>query len=60
MMSRKDFEGFQSVRGRRTNVLEGLELHTNVLSPAEQDNMVAIIYDLVHQVGCWFSISIGM
>ena len=50
MLSRRDFEGFQPVRGRRVNVLEGLELHNGVLSPDEQVNMIDTIYGLVRQV----------
>ena len=50
MVSRRDFEGVQQVRGRDVNVLEGLELHAGVLSPGEQDAMVSAIYDLVRQV----------
>lgn len=48
--AKRDFEGFQPVRGRRVNVLEGLELHNGVLSPDEQVNMIDTIYNLVQQV----------
>lgn len=49
MGRKKDFTHIQEVRGRRVNVVEGLELHTNVLSPDEQRVVVRQIEDWVEQ-----------
>lgn len=41
MVSKKDFFHESSVRGKgRINLLEGLELHCNVLSPPEQQQLI--------------------
>ncbi|KAK9861529.1 hypothetical protein WJX84_008875, partial [Apatococcus fuscideae] len=41
--SKVDFELWEKVRGRDTNTVSGLELHTSVLSPLEQVRMVETI-----------------
>lgn len=38
-----DFELWEKVKGRDTNTVSGLELHTDVLSPLEQAQMVQTI-----------------
>ncbi|PNX82030.1 2OG-Fe(II) oxygenase family oxidoreductase, partial [Trifolium pratense] len=35
-----DFIGFESIDGKRVNILEGLELHTGVFNAAEQKGIV--------------------
>ncbi|XP_074565031.1 LOW QUALITY PROTEIN: RNA demethylase ALKBH9B-like [Curcuma longa] len=42
---KKDFKKIEKVHGRLVNVLEGLELHTGVFSPAEQKQIVDCIYE---------------
>lgn len=42
---KKDFKQMERVRGRLINILEGLELHTNVFSSAEQRKIINCIYD---------------
>ncbi|KAG0500625.1 hypothetical protein HPP92_000697 [Vanilla planifolia] len=42
---KKDFKSLERVKGRLINVLEGLELHTGVFSPAEQRRIVDCVYD---------------
>ena len=41
--SKVDYELIEKVRGRDTNTVSGLELHTSVLSPSEQVQMVETI-----------------
>ncbi|KAL5704284.1 mRNA N(6)-methyladenine demethylase [Ranunculus cassubicifolius] len=43
---KKDFTCLRRVNGTRTNILEGLELHTGVFSAAEQKHIVDFIYAL--------------
>ncbi|XP_074584333.1 RNA demethylase ALKBH9B-like isoform X2 [Curcuma longa] len=42
---KKDFKKMEKVHGRLVNILEGLELHTGVFSPAEQKQIVDCIYE---------------
>lgn len=41
---KKDFKKMEKVHGRWVNILEGLELHAGVFSPAEQKQIVDCIY----------------
>ncbi|CAD6261584.1 unnamed protein product [Miscanthus lutarioriparius] len=43
---KKDFRHMERVDGRMVNVLQGLELHTGVFSPAEQQRIVDYVHDL--------------
>ncbi|XP_020584443.1 RNA demethylase ALKBH5-like [Phalaenopsis equestris] len=43
---KQNFEYFEKIRGRYVNILEGLELHTDVFSENEQKRMVKYIFDL--------------
>ncbi|MED6224107.1 RNA demethylase alkbh9b [Stylosanthes scabra] len=43
---KKDFSLIERVDGRFTNVLQGLELHTQVFNPVEQKKIVECIYRL--------------
>ncbi|KAL0726105.1 hypothetical protein Bca4012_022198 [Brassica carinata] len=42
----KVFSCFEKVKGRRVDILEGLELHTGVFSAAEQKRIVDYVYEL--------------
>ncbi|KAH0988700.1 hypothetical protein GBA52_000183 [Prunus armeniaca] len=42
----KDFIHIESINGRRTNVLQGLELHTRVFNATEQKEIVECVYNL--------------
>ncbi|ONI36104.1 hypothetical protein PRUPE_1G569500 [Prunus persica] len=42
----KDFIHIESINGRRTNVLQGLELHTQVFNANEQKEIVDCVYNL--------------
>ncbi|XP_023635060.1 RNA demethylase ALKBH5 [Capsella rubella] len=42
----KLFSGFEKVRGKSVNILEGLELHTGVFSAVEQKKIVDFVYQL--------------
>ncbi|PKI78082.1 hypothetical protein CRG98_001532 [Punica granatum] len=42
----KELVCFEKVKGRRVNVLEGLELHTGIFSAAEQRRIVDFVYKL--------------
>lgn len=42
----KVFSCFEKVKGRRVDILEGLELHTGVFSAAEQKRIVDHVYEL--------------
>ncbi|RCV14756.1 hypothetical protein SETIT_3G003700v2 [Setaria italica] len=43
---KKDFRHMERVEGRMVNVLQGLELHTGVFSPAEQQRIVDAVHHL--------------
>ncbi|XP_066349960.1 RNA demethylase ALKBH9B-like [Miscanthus floridulus] len=43
---KKDFRHMERVDGRMVNVLQGLELHTGVFSPSEQQRIVDYVHDL--------------
>ncbi|KAF9597875.1 hypothetical protein IFM89_021960 [Coptis chinensis] len=43
---KKNFECVERVKGRRVNVLQGLELHTRVFNDEEQKKIVEYVYDL--------------
>ncbi|CAO1946690.1 unnamed protein product [Urochloa humidicola] len=43
---KKDFRHMELVDGRMVNVLQGLELHTGIFSPAEQQRIVDCVHDL--------------
>ncbi|XP_062185829.1 RNA demethylase ALKBH9B-like [Phragmites australis] len=43
---KKDFTHMERVDGRMTNILQGLELHTGVFSPADQQRIVDCVHDL--------------
>ncbi|CAO2182241.1 unnamed protein product [Urochloa humidicola] len=45
-VERKEFRHMELVDGRMVNVLQGLELHTGVFSPAEQQRIVDCVHDL--------------
>lgn len=42
----KDFSHIESINGRRTNVLQGLELHTRVFNAKERKEIVECVYNL--------------
>lgn len=42
----KDLRHMERVDGRMVNILQGLELHTGVFSPAEQQRIVDLVHDL--------------
>ena len=42
---KKDFRHMERVDGRMVNVLRGLQLHTGVFSPAEQQRIVDYVHD---------------
>ncbi|KAH0940606.1 hypothetical protein HID58_000243 [Brassica napus] len=42
----KVFSCYEKVKGRRVDILEGLELHTGVFSAAEQKRIVDYVYEL--------------
>ncbi|VVA21303.1 PREDICTED: RNA demethylase ALKBH5 [Prunus dulcis] len=42
----KDFIHIENINGRRTNVLQGLELHTQVFNANEQKEIVDCVYNL--------------
>ena len=46
VQSKKDFSLIERVDGRDINVLQGLELHTQVFNPMEQSKIVECIYRL--------------
>ncbi|KAH7867297.1 hypothetical protein Vadar_031576 [Vaccinium darrowii] len=46
---KKDFTHIERVFGKVTNVLEGLELHTGVFNPDEQQEIVDYVYSLQRQ-----------
>ncbi|CAL4953522.1 unnamed protein product [Urochloa decumbens] len=46
VVRKKDFRHMELVDGRMVNVLQGLELHTGVFSPAEQQRIVDCVHDL--------------
>lgn len=46
---KKDFKSLERVNGRLINVLEGLELHAVVFSPAEQRRIVDCVYDFLEK-----------
>nr|DAD24608.1 TPA_asm: hypothetical protein HUJ06_026072 [Nelumbo nucifera] len=43
---KKDFVYFERVNGKKTNVLQGLELHTRVFNTMEQEKIVDYVYKL--------------
>ncbi|OMO75349.1 Oxoglutarate/iron-dependent dioxygenase [Corchorus capsularis] len=43
---KKDFVHMENINGRGTNVLKGLELHTQVFNAEEQKKIVECVYDL--------------
>ncbi|XAR73782.1 hypothetical protein NMG60_11007868 [Bertholletia excelsa] len=43
---KKDFKCYERVKGKRVNILEGLELHAGVFSAAEQKRIVDYVYKL--------------
>lgn len=48
-LKQRTFENFERVKNRELNVVEGLELHENVLDPSEQIRMVESIEEWVRQ-----------
>ncbi|KAK9828875.1 hypothetical protein WJX72_002516 [[Myrmecia] bisecta] len=48
MLSKTDFEYYEEIRRRRVNVVDGLELHRNVLSLPEQEQLIECITGWVH------------
>lgn len=42
----KVFSCYEKVKGRRVDILDGLELHTGVFSAAEQKRIVDYVYEL--------------
>ncbi|MCO5560971.1 hypothetical protein L7F22_014591 [Adiantum nelumboides] len=43
---KKDFCFYDRVNGQNVNILEGLELHTNVLNKEEQEKLIDYVYEL--------------
>lgn len=43
---KKDYVHIERVNGRKVNVLQGLELYTQVFNPEEQKKIVECVYDL--------------
>ncbi|XP_020593262.1 uncharacterized protein LOC110033570 [Phalaenopsis equestris] len=48
---KQNFEHFQRLQGNYFNILEGLELHTNVFTSSEQDEIVKRVF-LEREIGC--------
>lgn len=46
LQRKKDFISLERVNGKFVNILEGLELHTNVFSAVEQKRIVCFVYEL--------------
>ncbi|KAF5802422.1 hypothetical protein HanRHA438_Chr06g0268361 [Helianthus annuus] len=45
---RKDYICFERVGRKFVNILDGLELHSNVFSPPEQKQIVNFVYELIN------------
>lgn len=45
---KKDFTYIERIQGKQTNVLQGLELHTQVFNAEEQKKIVECVYNLQH------------
>lgn len=50
MRVKRDFVKMERVRGRDVNIVEGLALHTDILSPPEQELVVSQVARWVEQV----------
>ncbi|CAK9151167.1 unnamed protein product [Ilex paraguariensis] len=46
---KKDFVNIERIDGKPTNILQGLELHTQVFNVEEQKKIVECVYDLQHR-----------
>ncbi|XP_050211042.1 uncharacterized protein LOC126661260 [Mercurialis annua] len=46
VVRKKNFVYIEKIDGKRTNILEGLQLHNKVFNPEEQKEIVEFVYDL--------------
>ncbi|XP_002962106.2 uncharacterized protein LOC9630678 [Selaginella moellendorffii] len=46
VVRKKDFVCMEWIKGMRVNILQGLELHTNIFSAAEQSRLLDMVFEL--------------